>query len=323
MQPKEEKNLRIVFMGTPAFAVPSLEAVLSAGYTMAAVITAPDRPAGRGHQLRASPVKEAALRHGIPLLQPERLKDPGFLADLQALQADVQVVVAFRMLPRVVWQMPRIGTFNLHASLLPQYRGAAPINWAIINGETETGLTTFFLEQKIDTGDLLLQEKHPIYSDDNAGTLHDRLSEAGAKLVVRTLDAIAQGTYQAIPQPLVAEDYKPAPKIFTETCQIDWNQPTIDIHNFVRGLAPYPAARMAIPSPNCKVFLTEVLPLSVHPSGDALLPGTPVSDNKTFLYIRTRDGFLAIHTLQPAGKKRMSIAEFLRGNAAARSFGSL
>ncbi|MFN3316928.1 MAG: methionyl-tRNA formyltransferase, partial [Raineya sp.] len=231
--------MRIIFMGTPEFAVPSLQVLVENGYNIVGVVTAPDKPAGRGKQMQVSEVKQYALSQNLPILQPEKLKSPDFLAELQALKADLQVVVAFRMLPEVVWAMPPIGTFNLHASLLPKYRGAAPINWAIINGETETGVTTFFLQHEIDTGNIIFQEKEPISPTDTAGSLYQRLMHKGAKLVLKTVQTIEKGDVQTFPQ---VGEITHAPKIFRETCQIDWNKTSTEIYNFVRGLAPYPAA---------------------------------------------------------------------------------
>lgn len=300
-------------MGTPDFAVPSLKILVEQGYDIAAVITAPDKRAGRGHKLRQSPVKQYALSQDLRLLQPPKLKDPEFLAELRALNANLQVVVAFRMLPRVVWDMPEIGTFNLHASLLPQYRGAAPINWAIINGERKTGLTTFFLKQKVDTGDLIAQVEEPIHPEDNAGTLHDRLAKKGATLVLETVRKIEADDYRLSPQSKTETPLRKAPKIFTETCQIDFDQPTQRVHDFVRGLSPYPAARMRLLDKNCKVFATEPLPPEAHPE-TAIKPGEYLSDNESYLHFRTADGFLAITSLQLAGKRRMAITDFLRGN---------
>src|SRR5687767_4304162 len=234
-------DLSIIFMGTPEFAVPSLEILVESKFKVVAVITAPDKPQGRGQKLIPSPVKECAMKHGIPVLQPTNLKSPEFLEELKSYNANLQIVVAFRMLPEAVWNMPAIGTFNLHASLLPQYRGAAPINWAIINGEKETGLTTFFLKHEIDTGSIIFQEKEPIHNDDNVGTLYERLMIKGAQLVLKTTQAIASGNYPAIPQQQ-EDEIKHAPKIFKETCEINWNQPNERVRNFVRGLSPYPAA---------------------------------------------------------------------------------
>ncbi len=300
-------NLRIVFMGTPEFAVPALEALLADGQSVVAVVTAPDKPAGRGQQLSVSPVKACALAHGLPVLQPEKLRAPAFLEALRGFAADLQVVVAFRMLPEVVWAMPPLGTFNLHASLLPQYRGAAPINWAIMHGETQTGVTTFFLQKEIDTGDLLFQESEPIHPDDNAGTLYERLRQRGAGLVVRTVRAIAEGTVQPVPQPAVA-DLRLAPKIFREDCQVRWAQPAGQVVNFVRGLAPYPSAWTEVRGQPCKLFRMAALP-----AAEPLPPGEWATDQKSFWHVGTTDGRVAIEELQMAGKRRMSITEFLRG----------
>ncbi|WP_293685203.1 MULTISPECIES: methionyl-tRNA formyltransferase [unclassified Spirosoma] len=301
--------LRIIFMGTPDFAVASLQRLLGAGYQIVAVVTAPDRPSGRGLQLASSPVKKAAEAANLPVLQPEKLRDPAFLEQLASYQADLQVVVAFRMLPEVVWAMPTIGTFNLHGSLLPQYRGAAPINWAVINGETETGVTTFFIEKEIDTGQMIFQDHEPIYPSDTAGTLHDRLMERGANLVVKTVKAIEAGDYPRISQP-ATDDLKPAPKLSRETTEINWNQSVHSIRNFVRGLSPYPAAWTLI---NGKVFkLYEVSVANESPF--AADPGQAYSDNKKTILVRAADGWLQIDSLQAEGKRRMTAEEFLRGN---------
>ena len=302
-------KLRIVYMGTPEFAVPPLELLHEKGYDIAAVITAPDKPAGRGLKLTPSPVKESAVARGIPVLQPTNLKDPAFLEELRSYKANLQIVVAFRMLPVAVWDMPELGTFNLHASLLPQYRGAAPINWAIINGETETGLTTFFLQHEIDTGDLILQETEPIYPTDNVGTLYERLMRKGADLVWRTVQAIEAETVQPVPQNMAA-DLKKAPKIFKETCEIKWGQTAEQVHNFVRGLSPYPAAWTTLLGKTCKIFETRLLNADEQPTGNQPF----VTDQKKYLYLRAADAYLAIESLQMEGKKRMGIEEFLRGN---------
>lgn len=299
-------NLRIIFMGTPDFAVPSLQALVEAGYPVVAVVTAPDKPSGRGLQLKASPVKMYAQSQGLPVLQPDKLKNPEFLSDLRAFQADLQVVVAFRMLPEVVWNMPPTGTINLHASLLPDYRGAAPINHAIIHGETETGATTFFLQHAIDTGDIIDQIRMPILPTDNAGTLHDKLMMQGAQLIVKTVDAIERNTYTTQAQSGVSD--KTAPKIFRDDCKIDWHQPAMRIHNLIRGLSPYPAAFTDIAGTQWKVFTSTPI-ITAHASE----PGTIVSDHKTYLHIACADGFIQIHSLQAEGKKRMEIEEFLRG----------
>ncbi|WP_223833805.1 methionyl-tRNA formyltransferase [Spirosoma profusum] len=301
--------LRIIFMGTPDFAVPSLQRLLSAGCNVVAVVTAPDRPSGRGLQLTTSSVKKAAEAANLPVLQPEKLRDPAFLEQLANYQADIQVVVAFRMLPEVVWSMPTIGTFNLHASLLPNYRGAAPINWTIINGETETGVTTFFIEKEIDTGQMIFQDSEPVYPDDTAGLLHDRLMERGANLVLKTVQAIESGTYPRSVQPN-ADNLRPAPKLSRETTEINWNQPAISIRNFVRGLSPYPSAWTLINGKTYKVFSATL----ANESPFAAEPGEAYSDNKTKILIRAADGWLQLDSLQAEGKRRMTAEEFLRGN---------
>ncbi|MPR33082.1 methionyl-tRNA formyltransferase [Cytophagaceae bacterium SJW1-29] len=296
-------------MGTPEFAVSSLQLLLDNQCEVVAVITAPDRPAGRGQKLTESPVKQCAVARGIPVLQPEKLKNPEFLATLRSFEADLQVVVAFRMLPEVVWAMPRLGTFNLHASLLPDYRGAAPINWAIMNGETETGVTTFFIEKEIDTGKIIFQEKEAIASDDTAGTLYERLMKQGAQLVLRTVRAIEAGTYPQIPQPAGREG-KEAPKLFRETCEIDWNRPAAEIRNFVRGLSPYPAAWTTLNGQFCKLYHVSVVKPDPEPNAE---PGDYWSDQKTFLYFRAADAWVAVHDIQVEGKKRMKTEDLLRG----------
>ena len=296
-------------MGTPDFAVASLQRLLDAGCAVVAVVTAPDRPSGRGLQLTPSPVKKAAQAAGLPVLQPEKLRDPAFLDQLASYNADLFVVVAFRMLPERVWAMPSMGTFNLHGSLLPQYRGAAPINWAIINGETETGVTTFFIEKEIDTGQMILQDHESIYPDDTAGTLHDRLMQRGADLVLQTVRAIEAGSYTRTPQPAVAEP-KAAPKLSRETAEINWNQPVQTIRNFVRGLSPYPAAWTMINGKFFKVYAVSV----ANESPFAAEPGVAYTDNKTSILVRAADGWLRIDALQAEGKRRMTAGEFLRGN---------
>jgi methionyl-tRNA formyltransferase len=302
-------QLRIVFMGTPEFAVPSLETLIQNGFNVVAVVTAPDKPQGRGQKIVYSPVKDSALKHGVPVLQPTNLKDPEFIETLSSYQANLQVVVAFRMLPEIVWAMPKLGTFNLHASLLPQYRGAAPINWAIINGEKETGVTTFFLKHEIDTGSILFQEKEPIHENDSVGTLYERLMKKGAGLVLKTVQMIESGEYQAMPQPENVP-VKHAPKIFKETCEINWAQNSEQIRNFVRGLSPYPAAWTTF---NGKVFkIFAISKTQTRPTEEK--PGSLNSDNKNYLYVRTLDGWISIEELQPEGKKRMTIQEFFRGN---------
>jgi methionyl-tRNA formyltransferase len=302
-------NLKIIFMGTPEFAVPSLEVLLQNQYTVAAVITAPDKPSGRGLKLTPSPVKELALKYNIPVLQPTNLKSPEFIEELRSYQANLQIVVAFRMLPEAVWNMPQIGTFNLHASLLPQYRGAAPINWAIINGETETGLTTFFLKHEIDTGNIIFQEKEPVYEYDNAGSLYERLMHKGASLVLKTVQAIANGDFPQIPQQ-TASTIKQAPKIFKETCEINWNQPVKKIYDFVRGLSPYPTAWTVLNGKTYKIYAVH----TINREAGRETPGSLHTDGKGYIYIKAEDGWIAINELQPEGKKKMKTEEFLRGN---------
>ncbi len=300
--------LRIIFMGTPGFAVPSLEILVENKFNVVAVITAPDKPQGRGQKLMPSPVKECALKYGIPVLQPSNLKSPDFIEALKSYEANLQVVVAFRMLPEVVWAMPGLGTFNLHASLLPQYRGAAPVNWAIINGEKETGVTTFFLQHEIDTGRIIFQEQEPIAEDDDAGSLYGRLQKKGAQLVLKTVRAVETGNYPGVPQP-AAGTIKQAPKIFRETCEIQWNNSAEQIRNFVRGLSPYPAAWTLV---NGKVYkLFKISMAAVNKQGAA---GSIETDNKNYLYIKTSDGWISVNELQAEGKRRMSIGEFFRGN---------
>lgn len=331
----EKKDLRIVYMGTPEFAVESLRSLVEGGYNVVGVITMPDKPVGRhGSVLQASPVKQYAAQHGIKVLQPEKLKDPEFIEELRSLHADLQIVVAFRMLPEIVWNMPRLGTFNLHASLLPQYRGAAPINWAVINGDTETGITTFFLQHEIDTGDIIQQVHVPISDTDNVGDVHDRLMLLGGRLVTETVDNILAGTIHPIPQEeLISQSssqnsqplpLRPAPKIFHETCQINWNQPTKIIYDFIRGLSPYPAAWTTLAflqesqdkldsgqaNQQVKIYETEKITNS-HKEG--INPGTLLSDSKSYIHVVTSDGLLSIKVLQLAGKKRMPVQDFLRG----------
>ena len=296
-------------MGTPEFAVPSLEVLVESKFNVVAVITAPDKPQGRGQKLVASPVKECALKHNIPVLQPTNLKSPEFLEELKSYHANLQIVVAFRMLPEVVWAMPQLGTFNLHGSLLPQYRGAAPINWAIINGEKETGVTTFFLKHEIDTGSIIFQEKETIQDDDNVGTVYERLMMKGAQLVLKTVKAIEAGTYPSVPQPQGIE-IKHAPKIFKETCEINWNQSSKKIVDFVRGLSPYPAAWTVFGEKVFKVFRCE----QSAGGNNQLAVGQPDTDNKTYLRVKSSDGWVSILEFQPEGKKRMLVEEYFRGN---------
>lgn len=307
-----KKDLRIVYMGTPEFAVEPLKRLVEEGYNVVGVVTMPDKPAGRGQHLQESPVKKYALEEDIPILQPEKLRDEDFLVQLKMWQADIQVVVAFRMLPEVVWNMPRLGTFNLHASLLPQYRGAAPINWAIINGEKETGVTTFFLKHEIDTGNIILQRSTPIHDEDNVGTLYDRLMNMGADLVVETMERITMGDVSTIPQD-DSVAVNPAPKIFKEDCKINWNKSAIELHNFVRGLSPYPAACTEVKNDKDQVLSLKVLETEVIDQTVSEQPGTLVSDGKKQLYFATEAGYLSVKKLQLAGKKAMTTEELLRG----------
>ncbi|TAG03454.1 MAG: methionyl-tRNA formyltransferase [Cytophagia bacterium] len=306
------KKLRIIFMGTPDFAVPSLEKLVENGFDVVAVITATDKIGGRGNQIIVSDVKKCALKYDLPILQPEKFKDEAFLTTLKALNADLQIVVAFRMLPEIVWNMPPLGTFNLHASLLPQYRGAAPINWAIINGEKETGLTTFFLKHEIDTGEIVFQEKITILDEDNVGSLYEKMKIQGADLLIKTVEAIQNNNYPRDEQKYNEKENKHAPKIFRENSVIDCNKSRIEIHNLVRGLSPYPCAWTTFLDKNCKIFTTNIntkLPENLSNSQDKF-----ISDNKNLLFIRCADGYLAIEELQLEGKKRMKVDEFLRGN---------
>ena len=308
LDPQKPETLRIVFMGTPEFAVASLDALVQGGFNVVGVITAPDKPAGRGLQLQQSAVKKYAVEKSLPVLQPEKLKNPQFLEQLKSLQADLQVVVAFRMLPEVVWNMPPLGTINVHGSLLPQYRGAAPINWAIINGERETGVTTFKLQQEIDTGAILLQEKISIGETETAGELHDHMKVVGAHLLVRTLQELSSGTLKETPQTNVSTELKHAPKITTETCRIDWNKSVTDVYNLIRGLSPYPAAFTDLDGKKLKLFsVIKEEQLPIEPLGSV------VTDQKQFLKFACADGYIGVQELQLEGKKRMTITEFLRG----------
>ena len=300
-------------MGTPDFAVEGLRVLVEGGYNIVGVITMPDKPMGRhGNTLQPSPVKQYAVEQGLKILQPVKLKDPEFVEELRSLNADLQIVVAFRMLPEIVWSMPKYGTFNAHASLLPKYRGAAPINWAVINGETETGMTTFMLKHEIDTGDIIDQVRIPIADTDNAEVVHDRLMHLSGELVIKTVDSIIDGTFKTTPQSewgANAEDaLVPAPKIFHDTCKIDWNQPTKKVYDFVRGLSPYPAAWTTFNDKSVKIFETEK-ELAAH----TLTPGTIDTDGKSYLKVATTDGYINIKVLQLEGKKRMPVADFLRG----------
>ena len=312
----DKKDLRIVYMGTPEFAVESLKRLVEGGYNIVGVITMPDKSMGRhGSVLQPSPVKQYAVSQGLKVLQPEKLKNEEFVAELRSLNADLQIVVAFRMLPEVVWSMPRLGTFNLHASLLPQYRGAAPINWAVINGDTETGITTFFLKHEIDTGEIIDQVRVPIADTDNVEVVYERLMRLGGDLVLKTVDAILEGSVKTIPQEELAQvgELRPAPKIFKETCRIDWTIGVKRIYDFVRGLSPYPAAWTELYQEGAdpimlKIFETEKL-FCEH----SLAPGTIVTDCKTYFKIASSDGYVNVLSLQLAGKKRMEINDFLRG----------
>lgn len=300
------KDLRIIFLGTPEFAVASLQALVEEGYNVVAVVTVPDKPLGRGMKIHQSAVKEYALKKGLKILQPEKLRDEKFIDDLKALNADLQLVVAFKMLPKIVWNMPVQGTINLHSSLLPDYRGAAPINWAIINGETQTGVTTFQLKQEIDTGNILLQEKIPILPTDNAGSLHDKLKNAGAALLLKTVNDLANDNLAPKEQP--KEDSKPAPKIFKEDCIIDFNKEGKQINNLIRGLSPFPAAFTHLEGRVLKIF-----DASTEEAVHTLALGDFLTDKKSYLKFACKDGFLHVLTLQIEGKRRMNIADFLRG----------
>jgi len=322
---KEKGNLRIVFLGTPEFAVASLNALVTAGLNIVGVVTAPDKLAGRGLKLQESAVKKYAIEKGLKILQPQKLKNPEFLDELKSLQADLQIVVAFRMLPEVVWNMPPMGTINLHGSLLPQYRGAAPINWAINNGEKETGVTTFKLKHKIDTGDILLQEKISIAEDETAGELHDKMKEIGANLLVKTVKELADGSLKEIPQLAIANrqlatekpdspltihysHLKHAPKIFTDTCKINWTKPVDEVFNLIRGLSPYPAAFTELEGKTLKISRAKKLSSEAHTSA-----GNFETDKKTFLRFSCLDGFIYAEEVQLEGKKKILIEDFLRG----------
>ena len=310
-----DKKIRIAYFGTPEFAASQLEAILAAGYEVAVVVTMPDKPAGRGRKIQYSDVKKTAMEHGLPLLQPEKLRDPEFLATLASYQANLFIVVAFRMLPAAVWQMPELGTFNLHASLLPQYRGAAPINFAIINGETETGLTTFFLNEEIDKGAVIMREKVTIRPDETAGELHDELMLLGNKVVVETIKKIEAGEVDAQTQDTLAEgqELRPAPKISKEFCNIDWHQDCQTVYNHIRGLSPYPAAHTQLVSEEDERIEMKVFAAEIEPCKTELPVGSVVTDNKKYLKIALSDGFISLKFVQQAGKKAMAIDDFLRG----------
>ena len=307
---RDYRSLRIVFMGTPEFAVASLDALVKAGCNIAGVVTAPDKPAGRGMKLTESAVKKYAVENGLKVLQPEKLKNPEFLAALKSLNADLQIVVAFRMLPEIVWNMPPLGTINVHGSLLPQYRGAAPINWAVINGEKETGVTTFKLKHEIDTGDILLQESLPIGEDETAGEVHDRMKEIGAKVLVETVKGLAENRIAEQPQTLNLQPstLHHAPKIHTDTCIIHWDRPVETVHNLIRGLSPYPGAFKTLNEKILKVFRSKkeiTYPKSTE--------GDYETDGRTYLKFACADGYLHLLEVQLEGKKRMSIDDFLKG----------
>ncbi len=312
----DKKDLRIIFMGTPDFAVESLRILVENQYNIVGVITMPDKPSGRGHKIQYSAVKKYALENNLPLLQPEKLKNETFLKELKAWDADLQVVVAFRMLPEAVWDMPRLGTFNLHGSLLPQYRGAAPINWAIINGEKETGVTTFFLTHEIDTGKIILQDKVKIEESDNVGKIHDELMHIGAKLVKETIDLIWEDKVKAIDQSQFyanEQELKPAPKIFKETCRIDWSKGADTIHNHIRGLSPYPAAWSELHSEGKEPLAIKVYASEKIMTENNLPTGHILTDNKTYLHVACTSGYINVTELQFPGKKAMKTDELLRG----------
>lgn len=307
----KENKIKIIFFGTPEFAVASLDALVNKGYDIAAVVTMPDKIAGRGHKLLKSDVKIYAEEHGLKILQPANLKSPEFINELRRIDADLFIVIAFRMLPEAVWGMPRLGTFNLHASLLPKYRGAAPINRAIMNGEKETGITTFFLKHEIDTGDMIEQKSIEIKSEDNAGTVHDKLMEMGAEMVTQTVEKIIHGTLTTTPQP--DGDFIAAPKIFKEDCRIDWNRKANEILNQVRGLSPYPAAFTTMIEDNGKEYTVKIFECCLSEiSGDQYQPGDVVIEGKS-LFVKGGDDLLEIKSLQPAGKKRMDSSSFVLG----------
>ncbi|HPG10974.1 MAG TPA: methionyl-tRNA formyltransferase [Chitinophagaceae bacterium] len=304
------QSLRIVFMGTPEFAVASLDALIKAGCNIVGVVTAPDKPAGRGMKMNESAVKKYAVEHKLNILQPEKLKNPEFIEELRSLKADLQVVVAFRMLPEVIWNMPPMGSINLHGSLLPQYRGAAPINWAVINGEKKTGVTTFKLKHEIDTGDILLQESFPIGENDTAGEVHDKMKEIGAKVLVKTVMGIADGSLKEKPQSSVEEkeELHHAPKIFTETCRIDFSKPVEEVHNLVRGLSPFPGAFIILNEKMLKIYRSEI-----EDTPPTVTEGEYETDGRTYLKFACSNGYLKLIEIQLEGKKKMTIGDFLRG----------
>jgi len=306
---KNFKDLRIIFMGTPEFAVASLDTLLNNGANVVGVVTMPDKTAGRGMRITQSAVKKYAVEHNLPVLQPEKLKEEKFLHELKSLQADIQVIVAFRMLPEVVWNMPPMGSINLHGSLLPQYRGAAPINWAIINGEKETGVTTFRLQHQIDTGNILMQQSFPVTETDTAGTVHDKMKIIGANLLTKTLKGLCGGTLREAEQSSFDEkDLKPAPKIFTETCKADFSKTVEEVYNLIRGLSPYPAAFTYLNDKLLKIFFAEK---EIVPHNEPV--GKMITDHKTYLKVACSNGFIHLTDIQLEGKKRMPVADFLRG----------
>lgn len=319
----EAKRLRIVYMGTPDFAVAPLRRLVEEGYNIVGVVTMPDKPAGRGLHMQASAVKRYAVEAGLPVYQPEKLKDPQFVETLRSLAPDLGIVIAFRMLPEIVWAMPRLGTFNLHASLLPQYRGAAPINWAIINGEKESGVTTFLLNHEIDKGAILCQQRVAIDKDDDAGTLHDKLMDAGTDLVIETIERIASGAIAPVDQQTIEPQViRDAPKIFKETCRIDWSASGDTIRNLVRGLSPYPAAWSELHKEGASPIGVKIFRVHVEncPADRLTAPGTLVTDGRTFMKVACADGYLFLDELQLAGKKRMAVADLLRGFKEAASY---
>jgi len=305
---KNLQDLRIIFMGTPEFAVASLDALLEAGANIVAVITGPDKLAGRGMKLSQSAVKKYAVEHNLPVLQPEKLRNPEFIQQLQDLKADLQIVVAFRMLPEIVWNMPPLGTINLHGSLLPQYRGAAPINWAVINGDKETGVTTFRLQHEIDTGEMLEQATMPISEDDTAGTVHDKMMELGAKTLVETVQKLASNAITSLPQ-IDSDDLRKAPKIFTEDCNINWDDSVANIYNRIRGLSPYPGAFTLLNGKIFKIYKAEKITATPE-----IAVGQYKTDNKRYIQFAAKDGFINVTEIQPEGKKRMNVEDYLRGH---------
>lgn len=313
----DKTTLRIVYMGTPDFAVESLKSLVEGGYNVVGVVTMPDKPIGRhGSTLQASPVKQYAVSQGITVLQPEKLKEETFINELKALNADLQIVVAFRMLPEIVWNMPRLGTFNLHASLLPQYRGAAPINWAVINGDAETGATTFFLTHEIDTGKIILQQRLPIADTDDAEIVHDSLMTMGAGLVLKTVDLIIEGKADAVPQESFytnSSELRAAPKIFKDTCRINWSLSVKQVYDFVRGLSPYPGAWTELVAPTGEKMVLKVFHTEKIVESHALPFGSIRTDSKNFVEVAAQGGFVRLHAVQLAGKKRMVVTDFLNG----------